>query len=348
MKINVGSGSPDAMVFSPNGEYVLSGGEGGVQVWRLQDGKRIAKLVTGDVRCLAVSNDGKWIAAGTYYGHVLVWDANTYKQVFAHNEHCLIHEVNFSPDSTRLVSALHTNTVTIRDIGTRERVQILRHDDEVIAAEYSPQGDRIATATRHCVRVYDSNDVRLLVAIKVEVTSWYNTCLLWSNDHLVVASDGKIKQFEASTGSVVSEWPVHEAAQFQFTGIALPKHGEFIAHSAGHTVTFWNMATRISLFLTEHPQEIRSIALSPNDRLLALGGKDGEITIKSLSWFAVRIVSLWIVVHVNNSLAPTMCSHRVWSLCLVYNPRSRNRASESTTPRSMLGSTINSRAQKHH
>jgi hypothetical protein len=57
----------------------------------------------------------------------------------------------------------------------------------VIAAKYSPQGDHIATATLKSVRVWDSNEGRLLVDIKVTVTPWFNTGLLWFNDNLFVA-----------------------------------------------------------------------------------------------------------------------------------------------------------------
>jgi len=99
-----------------------------------------------------VSNNRKWIAAGTVVGNVLVWDAKTYKQVFAHREDWHIVGVNFLPDSTRLIFASN-KTAIIWDITAKE-VQTLRHRDWVRAAKYSPQGDRIVTATKDSVRVY--------------------------------------------------------------------------------------------------------------------------------------------------------------------------------------------------
>jgi WD40 repeat protein len=62
--------------------------------------------------------------------------------------------------------------------------------------------------------------------------------------------------------------------------IALPKHGEFIAYSTKRTVTFWDTSTHTQLGLIQHPQDIRSIALSPDDRFLAIGGEGGKITIR--------------------------------------------------------------------
>lgn len=51
------------MIFTSNGEYLVSGGDG-IQVWRVEDAKQIATMKARNVLCLAVSNDGRWIAAG--------------------------------------------------------------------------------------------------------------------------------------------------------------------------------------------------------------------------------------------------------------------------------------------
>jgi len=277
MEIDVGWGLY-AVTFSTDGEYVLSGGDG-VRVWRVEDGKKMATMKANAVKCLAVSNDGRWIAAGTIWGHVHVWDAKTYKQVFTHREGDWdINRVDFSRNSSRLVSASNNGTVIVWDIATRQRVQTLRHEDLVIAAKYSPEGDRIATATGRSVRVYDSNG-GVLVDINATV---YNSGLVWFNNHLLVVSDGQIKQFDASTGSAVSEWLVPDTNELSCIG--LPKHGEFIACSTKRTVTFWDMATHTQLGLIDirHPEDIRSVALSPDDRFIATGGWNGKIVIESL------------------------------------------------------------------
>ena len=278
-------GRPTAVTFSLNGEYAFSGSDDGVRVWRVKDGEHTATMAARRVVCLAVSEDGKWIAAGTNFGDLLVWDANTYKQVSASRVSFTVNGIDFSPDSSRLVSASDNCTATVLDIATRKQVQTLPHGNSVFTAKYSPQGDRIATATSRFVRVYDSSDGRFLVNIETTVTPWYNTGLLWFNNHLLVVSDGKIKQFEASTGSPVSEWPVPNSDYFSC--IALPKHREFIAYSTKHIVTFWDMATHTQLDVIQHPQDIRSIAFSPNDLLIAIGRQDGKIIVESLSWNTV-------------------------------------------------------------
>ena len=78
--------SSKAVAFSANGEYILSTDDTGVQVRRIEDGEEIAKLKAEKVVCLAVSKDEKWIAAGTHYGDLILWDAMTYEKVFTHTE----------------------------------------------------------------------------------------------------------------------------------------------------------------------------------------------------------------------------------------------------------------------
>ena len=131
--------------------------------------------------------------------------------------------------------------------------------------------------------------------IKVTVTPLFNIGLLWSNDHLFVVSDEKIEELDASTGSKVSEWPVPDTNEYSC--IALSKHEEFIASSAKRTVTFWDALTHNQLDLIQHPEEISSIALSPDDRFLASGGAGKKITIQSLSHIVVGAEShhLWRV-----------------------------------------------------
>ena len=263
----------------------------------MEDGKRMAALAVrdDDVRCIAVSKDGRWIATGTLYGDsdVTMWDAKTFEQVFSHRESgCIIYGVDFSPDSTRLVNASSNRTATVWDVATREKVQTLRlldHEHWVIAAKYSLQGDRIATATfKGSVRVWDSNDGRLLMDTPVKVTPQWNKGLLWSNNHLFVVSDSTIQQLEPSTGSTVSEWPVPNTTIDSC--IALPKHAQFIAYATKDTVTFWDTSTHVQLGLIQHTQPIGSIALSPDSQFLVTGGDNGKITVRSLSPMTVSNV----------------------------------------------------------
>ena len=292
-------------------------------MWRVNNGKQVARMEGSYIYPLAASKNGKWIAAGTR-AHVYVWDAKTYEQVFKYREGGWVRGVDFSPDSALLVTTSSEKAI-IWNPATRKRVQTLSHEGAVIAARYSPQGDRIATATPNHVRVWDSSDGRLLVDIAVGVNQLFNKGLIWLNDHLLTTSSGKVKQFDASTGSAVSEWPVPDSGRY--SDIALLKYRRFIAYSTDNTVTFWDPLTHAQLrapSLIQHPQDVRSIALSAGDRFLAIAGDTGKIIIHDLSHINVSTMSRCFIAYLNNFLILLVFVHGSQFSALLYIPFSTN------------------------
>ena len=93
-----GSGGSQVVAFSTNGGHLVSGSFG-VGVWRVYDGKQMARMEMfgSSCVCLAVSKDGRWIAAllkwlmvnvggGTDFDRLIVWDAKTFEQVLTIKE----------------------------------------------------------------------------------------------------------------------------------------------------------------------------------------------------------------------------------------------------------------------
>ncbi|KAG6375271.1 WD40-repeat-containing domain protein [Boletus reticuloceps] len=257
-------------IFAANEEYLVGIVLDGVRVWRVEDGKQITTMVAESARCLAVSQCDKWIAAGTDNIGVIMWDAKTYEQVLRYKDSDTpnILGVDFSPDSTRLVFATWLKA-TVWDIATCKQAHTLHHHGHgwVKTVQYSPQGDRIATASHDSVHVWDSNNGGLLLEIPVTVTPEFNQGLRWFNTHLFILSKSTLKQFDASTGSVVAQWPVSESNSLSC--ITLPKNVEFIAYSTNSTITFWDTSTHTQLGLVQYP-EVNSIAISPAVRFSQL------------------------------------------------------------------------------
>ena len=230
--------------------------------------------------CLAVSNDGHWIAGGIFWGDVIVWDANTYKEKYRWRTE-IVSELDLSPDATRLVTAWK-DKATIWDVATGNEVRRLVDEDSIEAVKYSSEGDRIATVTRHHVRVWDSEDGRVMYEIKVSCRD--QVSLVWGYNLLFVASTDTVWKIKRSN---VSEWSIPETNETSCT--TLQSRGEFVVAATSRVIRFWDISTHAQLPPIQHSQDRRSITLSPDDQFIAIAGKDGKITIKQLSHISVSI-----------------------------------------------------------
>ena len=65
-EIDVGQ-DVEALTFTANGEHLVTGHAQEARVWRVKDGKQVARMETRNGVCsLAASKNGRWIAAGTW------------------------------------------------------------------------------------------------------------------------------------------------------------------------------------------------------------------------------------------------------------------------------------------
>ena len=274
-------------MFSANGEYLFNGHYEGVQVWRVEDGEEMASLEAENVWYLAVSKDDNWIVVVSFQD-VIVWDASTYKEKYRWRiePDSMVYELDFSPDATRLVAASDDKAI-IWELATGNEERTLVHEDSVLAAKYSPEGDRIATATvsdHHAhVRVWDSEDGRLLHDI--QVTQCDLTDLVWGYNLLFVTAKDKVWKIK---GTTVSSWSIPHSRGTLCT--AIQNRGEFVVSAARRAVRFWDISTHTERPPIQHSQNIQSITLSPDDRFIAIAGKDQNITVKRLSHISVSIV----------------------------------------------------------
>lgn len=283
------------MAFTGNGEYLVSGDKEAVQMWRVADSQLIGTMKAKDVRAVAVSRDGRWIAAGKSWGETTVWDSQmAFEEVLTHNsDGHTVTSVDFSPtDSTRLVSASGNRKAYVWDVTARKKLASLEHPYWVVAAKFSPHGDHIATATFRVgqkepeVRVYDARNLgNPPLRVVSKVTPYYNTGLLWlDNRNISILSNNAIHRIDLSTTPLTpSEWQTVDDSNYPC--IVSPESGEFVLYSAGCDIAFFNIAASESTRQqcpTELPQDAQSIALSPDGRFLAVGGGDGKILVRSL------------------------------------------------------------------
>ncbi|HEY7314652.1 MAG TPA: WD40 repeat domain-containing protein [Gemmataceae bacterium] len=118
----------DSLAFSSDGRFLFSSSHWAnhVSVWSLPDGRHVQALdAGGSVRSMAVSADGRWLAAGAdrgEMGHLVLWDAIQRKRrrVLRPYRANSTHAVAFSADGNTLVTSsfieVPEETITVWDV----------------------------------------------------------------------------------------------------------------------------------------------------------------------------------------------------------------------------------------
>ena len=291
MAIESGSGTKVYTVaFHPDGVHFFGGTQDGIRRWRVADGQEAGKQTGMDPNAISVSRDGKWIVCGNTEG-TSVWDAELLGNTVEVEDTNYVHAVDVSPESTRFATAagMQVRKMSIWSITTGERlVGPLELDGEVKGIKFSPDSGRIAIACEDSIQIFDSYNGDQLITTKnlLPPPDWSAiTPIVWPFDGRLFATSegGKIKSFDTSTGSQVSEWKIHSHSSEDVISISPSANNRFIASFAGRSVSFWDTSTHTQLGgVLEDVDTIRSIALSPDGIHLATGGESKTVTIWDL------------------------------------------------------------------
>src|SRR5262249_12460851 len=138
-----------------------------IKIWQPENGEllRTLKGLKHEIRSIAISRDGKLLAAGggdakyvTPTAELKIWDLDSgeMRSLSGHGDQ--INKVAFSPDSKRLASASQDYSVRLWDVATGEQLHCLQgHADAVVSVAFSPDGRRIVSASvdQH-IKVWDT------------------------------------------------------------------------------------------------------------------------------------------------------------------------------------------------
>lgn len=170
----------DAILFSPNGKLLVTGGRRApTEIWDVQEQRRLTTLGARD-EPIVFSTDGNILACGRGFSEVLLWDVSVPSEPF------LIGDIDgsystmnikiyaISPDNTILLEAHHLlhdwfceAQIQLYDITTGDRLLTLYgHTEPINALTFSPDGETLASGSEDgTVLLWDwddiLNDVRL-------------------------------------------------------------------------------------------------------------------------------------------------------------------------------------------
>jgi WD40 repeat protein/serine/threonine protein kinase len=234
-----------------------------------------------EIPALAISPDGKTLAAGCVDGTVRLWDLAARRERAKLTGHT--HKVlglAFAPDGKTLASASGDQTVILWDPATGGRVHTLRgHEKQVIAVAFSPDGTTLATGSAdRTVKLWDpatGQEKATLPPHKAAVVT-----LAFSPDGRLLATAGDdetIRFWDPAAGRESS--PSLRDRTGVIRSVAFAPDGKTLASGSDDTtVRLWDVAARAPLKeLGRHGASAWSVAFAPDGKTLASGSLDNTV-----------------------------------------------------------------------
>lgn len=260
------------IVYSPDGKKLASASKDStVKIWDLGNGRdlRTYRASKEDVRALAWSSDGKMIASSVA-NDIHVWDpetGNLIKTLKGHQK--AVSCVAFSPDNKSLVSGSDDFGVRLWDIEKGESISELNGDfapkakNQINAVCFSPNGKLVAA-------VNGNGQMQIWNPSKPKKTQLVSGLDVHAPNAAYQVSFGK------DTSTIFTSGQDNSSKQFIGTtaeGETLPGHGRPTKLDANGSVY--------------------ALAISPDSKFLATGGKDKAIRLWDLQGASPRLVRVY-------------------------------------------------------
>ncbi len=296
-----------SIAFTPDGRQLVSASDDKtIRVWDLATAKTVRTIRgesapgdAGKVYAMALSPDGKWLAAGGWThpecvgrcGEIRLYEFASGKLVALLKGHTnVVLGLSFSPDGSRLISGSLDHTAILWDSGIRAGVRVAEpkllhrlegHKAVIYAVGFSPDGSRAVTGSGNndlrLWRVADGKELAHMTGHGAQVYS-----LAVAPDGIVASGDwsGEIRLWEARDGRFLRILARQEGTRVGSLSFS-PDGKLLLSGNAAAIGPFplhvYDIATGKEMATyTGHDNTVYATAFSPDGRWAATGGGDNE------------------------------------------------------------------------
>jgi WD40 repeat protein len=274
----------DSVAYAPDGKTLAStGAPSAVRLWDPASGKEVGLDLDGHqsaVLHVVVSTDGKLVATGG--DHLRLWEARTGKHLRRIGvPGNYVEALAISPDGKTVVTGGRDKVVRFWDVETGKEIdQIKGHRGTLRALAFSPDGKLLASGDVMLdIRIWDAPTRKELHKVKIQGTVTDRLTLAFSPDSKALACGGAVN----------ADFP---------KGVPSTDLMSFSLPGKGYPVLLLDAATGQETGRLEGAyNRIRSLAFSPDGKVLAATTSDGRISLWDVT---TRKEQLCIAAHPEN------------------------------------------------
>ena len=268
------------IAFSPDGKYVVSGGDISACVWDASTGKEISCMIHDfGVRSVAFSPDGRYVVSGSGDGTARVWEVSSGREVSRMTHEGTVYSTVFSPDGRYVVSGSGGGTARVWEAITENEIARRIADRDTWAV--SPDQKYMV------VRGDNDSQLEILEVGSSEPLAQmnYEGDLRWvdyspNGRYLALTTEDTIQIWKSFTGEEVTQITLN--GNVDFTYFSPDSQYVVLTYRDGLT-EIWEAASGREITRALHDGDVYSVSFSPDGKSVVTGSQDGIATVWELS-----------------------------------------------------------------
>ncbi|KAH7322323.1 hypothetical protein B0J17DRAFT_772737 [Rhizoctonia solani] len=267
----------------------------GIQIVERQLGLLSLVPAGSEIKCVAYSPTGRFFAAGTITGKILIWDAvscrATIDPIKAHAGS--VRAIAISPDGARICSGSEDTTICVWDPQNGELVagSLQGHTSWIWSIAYSPDGRWVASGSLDgTVRIWSTENWEKKGELEIgHDGSVYSVAFSPDGSFIAAGHHSFIHLWDPVSDQTIGK-PFEGHTSDVTTLVFLPDGKHLVSGSDDRTIRIWNITSRRIAFgpFDQHLNFVKSLTVSPDGSLLVSASDDDTMRVWDTATWQTR------------------------------------------------------------